>query len=64
MELNEGLETIGMGSFRDCASLRSIKVPTTVKHLGDHAFLNCSAMNAEVYNKGLQPVVIAQGWLV
>lgn len=38
IELSEGLEIIGDGAFSGCHKLKHVKLPSTVKELGDDAF--------------------------
>ena len=38
IELSEGLEIIGGGAFSGCHKLKHVKLPSTVKELGDDAF--------------------------
>ena len=42
--LHDGLESIGVNSFRDCSSLKEIKLPPTVKTIDGSAFERCSAL--------------------
>lgn len=37
-----GLERIGMDAFRNCTSLNSINLPSTLRYIGNQAFRECS----------------------
>lgn len=39
-----GLKTIGNKAFKDCSSLTSLNIPSTVKTIGDFAFRECSLL--------------------
>lgn len=39
-----GLKTIGNKVFKDCSSLTSLNIPSTVKTIGNYAFSGCSAL--------------------
>lgn len=41
VELPEGVETLGLGTFRDCENLKEIRLPSTLKEIGQEAFWNC-----------------------
>ena len=58
--LNEGLETLGecrndrrVGIFYD-TSLRLVKLPSTLRVLGDGTFANCKALRNVTFEKGSQ----------
>lgn len=38
---NDALETIGLGAFQGCTSLKSLTLPSSVKTIGDYAFMQC-----------------------
>eukprot|EP00581_Thalassiosira_minuscula_P005020 CAMPEP_0183746164 /NCGR_PEP_ID=MMETSP0737-20130205/66611_1 /TAXON_ID=385413 /ORGANISM="Thalassiosira miniscula, Strain CCMP1093" /LENGTH=256 /DNA_ID=CAMNT_0025981845 /DNA_START=960 /DNA_END=1727 /DNA_ORIENTATION=+ len=54
--LNEGLQKIEEGSFYNCRSLRSIKLPSTSIKIGIRAFGWCTELNEVHLNEGLQKI--------
>ena len=54
--LYEGLQKIGDGAFPGCISLQSIKLPSTVTEIGDHAFNGCWYLREVTLNEGLQKI--------
>ena len=56
VSFNEGLQKIGHGSFRNCTSLESITVPSTVTEIGARAFEGCSNLREVTLNDGLQKI--------
>eukprot|EP00980_Cylindrotheca_fusiformis_P007635 scaffold1601_cov59-Cylindrotheca_fusiformis.AAC.6 len=54
--LNEGLERIGRGAFRECESLTEVEIPSTVKVIGDRAFYYCKLLARLVLNEGLERI--------
>ena len=51
IKIDEGVTTIGRGTFNGCTSLLSITIPSTVTNIGSIAFGGCSSLEA-VYVKG------------
>ena len=56
--LNEGLQEIGSGAFKDCASLQNISFPSTLISIQPYAFGGCSKLKEVVLNEGLQKIHI------
>ena len=54
VQLNEGLEIVGVGAFCGCAALRSVTLPSTVTKLGNGAFDCCRQLIEVKLNEGLQ----------
>ena len=54
--INDGVEKIGKGSFMNCISLGSIKLPSTVTEISCSAFYNCDRLKEVVVNKGLMEI--------
>eukprot|EP00980_Cylindrotheca_fusiformis_P000200 scaffold41_cov99-Cylindrotheca_fusiformis.AAC.1 len=54
--LNEGLERIGRGAFRECYCLTEVEIPSTVKVIGDWAFQYCKLLARLVLNEGLERI--------
>ena len=52
----EGLQKIGNYAFRDCTSLKSITLPSTVVEIGQHAFRGCNNLGQVVLNDGLKKI--------
>ena len=46
------LETIERNAFRECSSLRSINIPSTIKSIGSYAFEDCSSLEYREINNG------------
>ena len=40
----EGITTIGIEAFEECASLASVSIPSSVTHIGDWSFFGCSSL--------------------
>ncbi|MBO5402417.1 MAG: leucine-rich repeat protein [Clostridia bacterium] len=53
--LNEGLEIIDVGAFNN-TKISEITFPSTVKQLGDGAFLGCERLTKVVFNDGLESI--------
>lgn len=43
------VQSIGANAFRDCATLKSISVPSSVKHFGKNAFYHCKSLQITNY---------------
>ena len=54
VQLNEGLQTVGVGAFSGCTALRIVNMPSTVTKLGDKAFGDCINLAELQLNEGLQ----------
>ena len=48
IKLNEGLTTLGTGTFSGCTNLVSVNFPTTLKEIPGNAFFNCSSLPSVV----------------
>ena len=53
VEFCEGLEKIDEGAFEDCLALESIKLPNSVKCIGDRAFFKCKNLKKVRFGTGL-----------
>ncbi|WP_220149513.1 leucine-rich repeat domain-containing protein, partial [Metamycoplasma hominis] len=51
--LNEGLEKIGSGAFRN-TKIESINIPGSVKEIGEDAFYCCTNLEEVILNEGLE----------
>ena len=49
VEFAEGVEEIYAEALRDCKNLTSIKLPESLKKIGERAFFNCSSWTGELY---------------
>ena len=49
-ELREGTVGIADASFAGCADLIRLSIPESVKHIGDYAFSNCTALESIRYD--------------
>lgn len=47
--VNEGVESIGLGSFLDCKSLETVYLPTTIKDISRRAFEGCVSLKTIYY---------------
>ena len=56
VRFKEGLQTIEDEAFRDCSSLESITLPSTVTEIGIYAFYGCSNLREVAFNDGLQTI--------
>ena len=56
VQLNEGLQIIGQGTFAECWALRRVTLPSTVTSLGRYAFAGCSSLNKIQFNEGLRVI--------
>lgn len=54
VNLSEGLSSIGEAAFQRCVSLRKLKVPSTVKSIGDYAMDDCQALKEVNLPDGLE----------
>jgi hypothetical protein len=54
VELCEGLQTIGEPAFHSCTSLRSIRIPSTVKEISQQAFARCDSLAEVELCEGLE----------
>ena len=43
------VQSIGTNAFRDCATLKSITIPSSVKHFGKNAFYGCKSLHMTNY---------------
>ena len=53
---NDGLQKIGWNAFRNCTSLSSIALPSTVTEIGEYAFSFCNKLRDVTFNDGLQKI--------
>eukprot|EP00980_Cylindrotheca_fusiformis_P021355 scaffold8238_cov145-Cylindrotheca_fusiformis.AAC.1 len=56
LDLNEGLVRIDEWSFNLCKSLKEVRIPSTVKGIGDRAFQNCTLLENLYLNEGLERI--------
>ena len=56
VQLNEGLEQIGLGAFHGCVSLPTITIPSTVKKVEKNAFEDCHKLVNVQLNEGLEEI--------
>jgi hypothetical protein len=56
VELREGLESIDKWAFRNCTSLQRIRIPSTVKVIGEYAFSGCSQLMHVELREGLESI--------
>ena len=54
--LPEGATEIGKAAFRGCKTLKSVRLPSTVKTINEYAFLDCTALESLELNEGLESV--------
>ncbi len=47
------------GTFSECSSLKEIRIPSSVRSVGDYAFYGCSSLN-DVYVYTVEPISIGQ----
>lgn len=47
--LNEGTQSIGNDAFHDCYDLKIINFPSTINHIDDRAFMNCTSLNQKIH---------------
>ncbi|MBR7186797.1 MAG: leucine-rich repeat protein [Clostridia bacterium] len=52
--LGAGVEYIGYGAFRDCAKLKSIVIPDSVKTIESHAFYRCTGFKTINFGSGVE----------
>jgi len=43
-EIKDGYTIIGESAFKDCVSLKNIKLPKSIKRINTNAFYNCSSL--------------------
>ena len=49
VEFEEGVEEIYKGALSDCSNIQSIKLPESIKTIGERAFYNCSSWKEELH---------------
>lgn len=72
--LSEGLETLGNFAFGNCENLRKINLPSTLKAIGQHAFIYCTALqevtvpagvsvveSGTFYGSGINSAILSEG---
>ena len=50
--VEEGIQNVGANAFRNCLSLETVSLPSTVKKIGDYAFDNCPELTDVWINMG------------
>ena len=56
VRFHEGLETIEVGAFYKCKSLKSITIPHTVTEIGNYAIKKCINLKEVIFNDGLRKI--------
>ncbi len=56
VKLPEGLVAIGKESFKDCKSIQSIKIPSSVKYFYEGAFDGCEGLKTVVIKNGVKSI--------
>ena len=54
LELNDGLEKIGVEAFSDCFDIEIVDLPATVTEIGNEAFLMCEHLKSVTLPSGLK----------
>ena len=49
--IKEGTESISPGAFRNCTSLRTVNMPSSVGKIGSEAFYGCSSLRTIDFNE-------------
>lgn len=59
--IEEGIQTIGSNSFKNCESMQSIEIPSTLTEIKDYAFYNDGALRTVIFAEDSQLTAIRQG---
>ena len=51
-----GVRKIGSAAFKDCKSVTSITLPSSVTEIGDSAFINCTNLSTIIIPKGVKKI--------
>lgn len=51
--IKEGTKSISPGAFRNCTSLRTVKLPSSIVEIGSEAFYGCSSLRSIDFNEEL-----------
>jgi hypothetical protein len=54
--ITEGVETIDVCGFSECKNLKSVKLPSTIKIIGDDAFSFCEQLTSIVIPDGVETI--------
>lgn len=57
LNIPEGIEVIGTGTFSGCSTITELTIPSTVKSIGGNAFGSCSGMKTIYWNSTLMETV-------
>lgn len=52
----DNVENIGRAAFSGCASLRELRVPDSVKYVGDYSFDRCPNLRTVVFGEGVERI--------
>ena len=52
LEIQQGVGSIGMYAFYQCAGLREVTIPDTVVSIGNSAFRDCAGLTSAVFGSG------------
>ena len=59
--IEEGIQTIGSNSFKNCESMQSIEIPSTLTEIKDYAFYNDGALRMVIFAEDSQLTAIREG---
>ena len=54
--LSEGLDSIGVSAFKDCAALTEIVFPSTLRSIDRDAFSDCTSLERITFSEGLDSI--------
>lgn len=60
--IDEGITSIGYESFFECENIESIEIPSTVKSIGESAFVWCSSLKELVIPEGVTEIKNSTFW--
>ncbi len=62
VKIEEGITSIGYQSFFECENIESIEIPSTVKSIGEGAFVWCSSLKELVIPEGVTEIKNTTFW--